>query len=74
MSKKFDRFSDPAKQLESDLAVAVELLRRIKARVCGDALPNWENTPRTTHSRGIIADICEWEPVSKVKESPSDPD
>lgn len=31
----------------------------IKSRVCGDAMPNWENTPHTGYSRGLIADECD---------------
>lgn len=34
-------------------------LQVIKDRVCGDAYPNWENTPRTGASRMYIADVCD---------------
>lgn len=34
-------------------------LRIIKDRVCGEAHPNWENTPRTGASRMYIADVCD---------------
>jgi hypothetical protein len=43
--------------LENDRLRAA--LRRVKERVCGEALPNWENTPRTGDSRGLIADVCD---------------
>ena len=36
-----------------------DTLARIKARCCGEASPNWENTPATGVSRGWIADECD---------------
>ena len=37
-------------------------LEAIKNLVCGEAQPNWENTPATTNSRGWIADVCDSAP------------
>ena len=34
-------------------------LEAVKERVCGEAMPHWENTPRTGVSRGWIADVCD---------------
>ena len=46
-----------------DAADEIERLRLalsvIKDRVCGEAAPNWDNTPATTFSRGWIADECD---------------
>jgi hypothetical protein len=38
---------------------ALALLRQIKDLCAGDALPNWENTPRTGETRGIILDMID---------------
>jgi len=42
--------------LQARIAQLEEALRNIKNRVCGEAMPNWENTERTGLSRGWIAD------------------
>ena len=34
-------------------------LQKIKEMVCGEARPRWGNSPETTTTRGIIADVCD---------------
>lgn len=52
---------------------AVKAFERIKARVCGHKTPYWKDDYYVTHSRGLIAEICDealramqQEPVSKT--------
>lgn len=40
-------------------SVEREALHRIKELVCGEARPRWDNSPETTSTRGVIADICD---------------
>lgn len=35
-------------------------LHKIKAIVCGEKHPNWSDDMATTHSRGRIADLCDY--------------
>lgn len=37
----------------------VGALEAIKARVCGDLVPNWTDYWTVTRSRGVIADDCD---------------
>lgn len=34
-------------------------LEQVKARVVGERVPFWTDDWETTHSRGVIADICD---------------
>ncbi len=47
-----DEMRKDAERMKSALEV-------IKGIVCGEALPNWDHTPRTYATRGKIADICD---------------
>lgn len=60
---------DRPSNLETRLRAYGDALERIKARVCGEAFPNWENTPNTTYSRGVIADICDMVLRNKQEQS-----
>lgn len=51
------------KQQRDELLAA---LKTIKKTVCGERIPNWESDWNTTHTRGIIADVCDIA-IAKVK-------
>ena len=37
----------------------IDALQEIKDMVCGEAQPRWDNSPETTGTRRVIADICD---------------
>lgn len=52
-----------ARELEKYVAEQAAVIEKltgviqwIQSRCAGDAMPNWENTPHTGHSRGLILD------------------
>jgi hypothetical protein len=45
-------------------------LMAIKGLVCGEASPNWDHTPRTYATRGVIADICD-AAIDAAKDTPN---
>lgn len=49
---ELDKANARVAQLEESIA-------KIKNRVCGESMPNWENTTHTGVSRGLIADECD---------------
>ncbi len=56
-----------AEQVNS--AKLLETIERVKQEVCGDALPNWDNSARTGYTRGRLADLCDMTLVTKPDDS-----
>ena len=64
---RFRAREQEVKRLTAELAASqarekamLAALGNIRIRVCGEAMPSWEDTPRTSASRAWIADIAEW--------------
>ena len=54
-----DTATKHAIEMTGEIADLKTALRKIKALVVGDALPNWDRGMRTTQTRGHIADLCD---------------
>lgn len=46
-------------ELIDQLARSRDSFQWIKDHVCGEAIPNWQDSMTTTMSRGKIADVCD---------------